>query len=255
MIPTEINYGAMFSAQGRASLKRLIGVFFLILLGSQFIFWVFTWASKWHIDKFISASASTKASSASLLDAASGAEFSAMPEAATGAVFSGAPIRKFSGQWKFQSEALVGSHTENNFPIMGKFCSHWGVVTTIHSPSLAITKVAALSNWCTVIVADTKTPNDYLHLANLEENPNVIFLTVEDQRKINNAFVSVTPLSSRMVKYSLFWSSYINYEKARPAEKRGRHTDCVTPWKILGYNLTPPIQARSTILKKNRRIK
>lgn len=212
MIPTEINYGSIllvsltasviylawyrFLAQGRASLKRHIVVFFLILLATRIIFWVVPLTSKWYIGKFIPNSVSHKASNASLLYAGSGAEFSGMPDAASGAVFSGETIRKFSGQWKFQSEALFGSHTVNDFPIMGKFCSHWGVVTTIHSPSLAVTKVAALSNWCTVIVADTKTPNDYLHLANLEDNPNVIFLTVEDQRKINNTFVSVTPFKS-----------------------------------------------------------
>jgi len=118
---------------------------------------------------------------------------------ATGRVFHGKPYRnfdktkrKFKDWWqpidhKGQKEGEDSS------------CTHWNVVTTIYEPSLAVKRAAMIQGWCTVIVADTKTPQNYTKAADLEGDDSVHFLSVDDQlqwAKQNNAvglFVRAIP--------------------------------------------------------------
>ena len=119
----------------------------------------------------------------------------------TGKSFRGELIRTFTGPIRLQQDDHGrGGVSENVFPRMVKEdCIKWGVVTTIHEPSKAVENVAALPGWCLVIVADTITPTDYLQRSQkLSENSNsnVIFLSVQDQKTIKQAFVHMIPYGS-----------------------------------------------------------
>ena len=154
---------------------------------------------------------------------------------ATGTVFNNERIRTFHGL-RYDNvippdvesnKLLFSNHTEN--PIQAVIennditnnCKRWGVVTTIFDPTEAITRVASLPDWCLVIVADTKTPDDYMEkLVNLQQNittaatdqeeginqdkqminnNNIVFLTVEKQKELEKIqgpfgdFVRSTP--------------------------------------------------------------
>jgi len=81
---------------------------------------------------------------------------------ATGEVFHGDKIRSFNGP-RFDMDAA--DDILNSFPkvqTLTNKCSRWGVVTTIFDPTEAITRVADMPSWCLVIVADTKTPSNYM---------------------------------------------------------------------------------------------
>jgi STELLO glycosyltransferases len=77
-------------------------------------------------------------------------------------------------------------------------CTHWSVVTTIFQPSTAVQRAAAIpvplldgggttTSWCIVIVADTKTPTDYMEKAGFLSNDNVHYLSIQDQENMINA--------------------------------------------------------------------
>lgn len=126
---------------------------------------------------------------------------------ATGELFTGGRIRTYSGPWKFSNNVDTNSTPEDKvpdncqLPVTGKYCSQWAVVTTIHSLTDAVKRVTTLKHWCTVIVADTKTPTDYLQqLDNCKENStqhaHVVFLSLQAQRQFNNCFVEAMPFQS-----------------------------------------------------------
>jgi hypothetical protein len=68
-------------------------------------------------------------------------------------------------------------------------CVKWAVVTTINAPTEAILTLSARRSWCTVIVADLKTPpltdNEKLVFQNRN---NVVFLSASDQRAMSKQF-------------------------------------------------------------------
>ena len=101
-------------------------------------------------------------------------------------------------------------------PSFANKCSKWGVVTTINVPTLAIKHVVDMPSWCLVIVADTKTPTDYMQALKelyindnnitdggqqpvVELEDNVFFFSVEKQKEweqkpgMLGSFVSSTP--------------------------------------------------------------
>ena len=95
----------------------------------------------------------------------------------------------------------MGPSDDCQFPLLGKACAQWAVVTTIFAPTEAVKRVASLKNWCTVIVADTKTPDNYFQQltgsnASFENNSDIVYLSVEAQQQINNCFVTSTPFQS-----------------------------------------------------------
>ena len=78
----------------------------------------------------------------------------------------------------------------------GVLCFVGSVVTTIFQPSKAVQVAAKVPGWCIVIVADNKTPANYLEASGLEGMPSVIFLTPSMQRDMEaagDAFVKATP--------------------------------------------------------------
>eukprot|EP00979_Chaetoceros_neogracilis_P003461 scaffold597_cov173-Chaetoceros_neogracile.AAC.1 len=86
--------------------------------------------------------------------------------AASHSPFQGAKIRTFDEQKRdtnlFDGQGMVNAESFPIVPYFEKKCSKWGVLTTIFDPTLAIKRVADLPSWCVVVVADTKTPTDYM---------------------------------------------------------------------------------------------
>jgi hypothetical protein len=86
---------------------------------------------------------------------------------------------------------------DKHFPKLANNCDRWAVVTTINPPTESVKSVAALNDWCLVIVGDTKTPDDYLQLAGWNDRPDVVFLSATQQREqLTHAFVQRIPFRS-----------------------------------------------------------
>jgi hypothetical protein len=121
--------------------------------------------------------------------------------ASTGTLFSGEKFRTFGGDLKLQEDiqTLKGNGKKEpgaGFPLLGKSCDQWAVVTTINEPTDSVKSVASLKDWCLVIVGDTKTADNYLELAGLANRKDVIFLSVTRQEEISNDFVKLIPFRS-----------------------------------------------------------
>ena len=89
-------------------------------------------------------------------------------DSSTGRLFEGTKFRSFQtrkGTRPSDNETNVNATgrqdllTSNNFT---NSCNKWGVVTTIFDPTFAIQRAASLPSWCLVVVADTKTPKNYM---------------------------------------------------------------------------------------------
>ena len=63
------------------------------------------------------------------------------------------------------------------------------VITSIFSPTLAIEKFSKFSDWTLIVVADKKTDQDWVY-------PNVQFISVLDQEKMDSPFVKALPWNS-----------------------------------------------------------
>ena len=121
---------------------------------------------------------------------------------ATGTLFHGEKTRdspgplKFHGDWELYAEPSTAKPSETSS------CARWNVVTTIFAPSAAVKRAALMPGWCTVIVADTKTPKDYMETAGLGGDA-IHFLAMKDQERWAETtgakavvdFVSSTPYS------------------------------------------------------------
>ncbi|KAL7561098.1 hypothetical protein ACA910_009665 [Epithemia clementina (nom. ined.)] len=82
-------------------------------------------------------------------------------------------------------------------------CFKWAVMTTIFAPTTALQRAAALSDdWCTVVVADTKTPVDYMQQAQLTSNHSakVVFLSVPEQERMAQHHGSVASRVAQFVQ-------------------------------------------------------
>lgn len=92
---------------------------------------------------------------------------------ATGKLFKGGVIRSFAGAVAFDGSETTtspgggapggvaaggGSGAGTN----ASACDKWSVVTTIFEPSAAVKVAANVPGWCMVIVADNKTPDNYM---------------------------------------------------------------------------------------------
>jgi hypothetical protein len=120
--------------------------------------------------------------------------------ASTGTLFSGDKFRTFQGELKLQEDIhtiqALRKPSGAGFPLLGKSCDQWAVVTTINKPTDSVKSVASLKGWCLVIVGDTKTADNYLELAGLANRPDIIFLSVTHQKEISNDFVKLIPFRS-----------------------------------------------------------
>ena len=107
--------------------------------------------------------------------------------AATGNRFSGEVVRKFSNKQEY-------THGGADHSLGGdKVCKKWAVLTTIFVVSEAIRNQVKLSDWCLVIVADRKTPQNFMQEIPEEKRGNVVYLTVEYQEALANQFVRAIP--------------------------------------------------------------
>jgi hypothetical protein len=106
--------------------------------------------------------------------------------AATGERFTGKVIRKFS-----DGHHSIGKTPQP--PVGAKKCRKWAVLTTIFSPSEAVSKQTKLTDWCLVIVADHKTPKDFMQLIPKMESERIVYLTVQHQEDIDSQFVQNLP--------------------------------------------------------------
>ena len=123
-------------------------------------------------------------------------ETNAMKSASTGGSFSGIRTRLFEGTLRLQGHPKGQSMCTNFWPIESNVCDKWAVVTTINSPTSGVRSVAALEDWCMVIVSDTKTRSDYLQAANFSGKASIVFLSENQQRQIRNEFVEMIPFRS-----------------------------------------------------------
>lgn len=94
-------------------------------------------------------------------------------------------IRLFSSFRQSSDEEEHAPNGKNSNPFIDNrniHCKNWNVVTTIFEPSEAVCRASVVKNWCTVIVADTKTPSNYMEQLETAVNiTNVVFLSVDEQ--------------------------------------------------------------------------
>lgn len=116
--------------------------------------------------------------------------------------FQGNKVRDFRGQKLQNSDFKTSLRTQNSTPLFPQphflHCSKWVVLTTIYEPSEAVRVVAVLlSDWCMVVVADTKTPQNYVKDADFNTE-RLVFLSVEEQQRLaaQNPFVAQIPYQS-----------------------------------------------------------
>ena len=92
---------------------------------------------------------------------------------ATGKLFKGGVIRSFAGAMAFdgsESTTSPGGGAPGGVAAGGgsgagssaSACDKWSVVTTIFEPSAAVKVAANVPGWCMIIVADNKTPDNYM---------------------------------------------------------------------------------------------
>ena len=115
-------------------------------------------------------------------------------------MFIGEKIRTYIGsEFNFSGKVLYNvSHSHT--------CQFWAVVTTIFRPSSAVRKLVQDPVWCTVIVADKKTPlkHDYLTELGIPISNNTIFLTTNQQ-------ASMFPHVSTKIPWNHFARKNIGY--------------------------------------------
>ncbi|CAB9496050.1 Protein of unknown function, DUF288 [Seminavis robusta] len=132
--------------------------------------------------------------------------------AATASRFKGDPVRAYNEKRRFGATASKSLRTGGKQaedlsaflqaePLYQK-CRKWAVVTTIYEPANAIKRVGnELTQWCMVVVADTKTPETYMDMAGWNKTgtgTKVQFLSVPAQEKLAKMvpFVEQTPYRS-----------------------------------------------------------
>lgn len=106
-----------------------------------------------------------------------------------------------------------------------EYCSavaaRWIVITSINDPTTAVLNFASLAGWTSVIVADEKTPQDWLqHLHSVwkrKSPPSLVFLSVEQQKKLGFHTLKVVPFKSYARKnigylYAIACGAKIIYE-------------------------------------------
>ena len=128
---------------------------------------------------------------------------------ATGTVFRGEVLRTFSGARKFETVRPTTTKSLMAEPV----CTKWSVVTTIYAPTLAVKKAASLAarGWCLVIVADTKTPMDYMTQAGFDVHDDRLhFLSIE-QQKVMESQNTATGAFVRSLPYRHFARKNLGY--------------------------------------------
>lgn len=120
--------------------------------------------------------------------------------ATSGRLFSGDIVRAFHGKVQFGLSSGGGDDGPDdaridtaNLGFNTTDCEHWAVVTTIFEPSAAVKDMIERNaeGWCTVIVADRKSPTTY----SIDSNHMVVYLSADTQAimRQDNDFLSSIP--------------------------------------------------------------
>ena len=133
-------------------------------------------------------------------------------DAVTGSYFSG---NKVTGRHFPHADILFRAKVQRpgrpllNSERLHPACVKWAVVTTINAPTEAIMDLSARTTWCTVIVADLKTPPlTTEEKKEFQMNNNVVvFLSVRDQRSMATRF----PKLFELIPWNHFGRKNIGY--------------------------------------------
>ncbi|CAF4062170.1 unnamed protein product, partial [Rotaria sp. Silwood1] len=72
----------------------------------------------------------------------------------------------------------------------------WIIITTIAYPTQAIERFLSLREWNLMIVGDRKTPKDWLEKLSQDVRTKIIFLSIDDQLKLNYEIIQYIPEKS-----------------------------------------------------------
>lgn len=101
--------------------------------------------------------------------------------ATSGSLFTAEKVHLFHQDWL----STTAHRLSSSLTLPGPACPQWAVVTTIFEVSPAITKLLhPEGKWCVVIVGDNKTPDPYVLPKDSTDLSRVVFLGVEDQRRM-----------------------------------------------------------------------
>jgi hypothetical protein len=73
-------------------------------------------------------------------------------------------------------------------PDASAMSDNWVVVTSINPPTDCVKKFGSLPGWKVVVIGDKKSPKDWKF-----DNPNVVYLSLEAQKKLGYRLVDLTP--------------------------------------------------------------
>lgn len=134
---------------------------------------------------------------------------------ATGTIFDGRPFRSYHRTATTKSTTILNDDS-SWFRLSGKSnqCTKWSVVTTINGPSQAVISMGQIPDWCTVIIADTKTPDNYLDLATewtAADRQRIHYISVDLQREWEARAGSVVAQFIKAIPYRHFARKNIGY--------------------------------------------
>lgn len=92
---------------------------------------------------------------------------------------------------KYQGKRLADFEKPSTFTLEKDelVCNYWAVITSINPPTTIVKQLASVKeNLCTVIVADKKSPTEYV-----VNNTNVVYLTVEKQEELKYNIMQLVP--------------------------------------------------------------
>ncbi len=69
--------------------------------------------------------------------------------------------------------------------------THWAVITSINSPTLAIQQLASLDGWAVVVVGDAKSPVT----SAWSELPTVVYLDLDAQAQLGYNIIPLLPMN------------------------------------------------------------
>ena len=110
--------------------------------------------------------------------------------------FSGKAVRRFPVD-NFQFSSFASPNSVRKRARLDPWCEQWGVVTTNYEPSEAVRRWMRVEGWCLVMVGDRKSSNKYqTQWTGGDGKIAVVYLSLDDQKALNNAFVNAVPWNS-----------------------------------------------------------
>ncbi|CAF1446558.1 unnamed protein product [Adineta ricciae] len=85
---------------------------------------------------------------------------------------------------------------KSNQSICTNTSSNWIVLTTIFYPTFAVKRLLLLDDWMLVIIADRKTPLDWISHVPFKQRQKLIYLSLSDQKRLDYSIVQYIPENS-----------------------------------------------------------